>query len=413
MVEYLNHLTDNGFLMFEETVDAEEQAYDYSMLKLLSAVLAAFDRLGIEDAPNHFFVYKWDIYVQVMVKKQAFTKEEERFLLEWMPRTSDPETHNFFIRDKTLVYAPFRRTDTTIGDFIGSLGEDVPTPRVDLSANTDDHPFPFDVYPERAGIKSILWRISLLAIIVAILPALVIFVVKYRSRTVESIPYFLYFGLLGIGYMLVEIVLMQKSQVFLGSPSYSLAGVLGIMLFASSIGSWVSAKLRGRRIMIGLVAVPVLLFALKIGMGHVFSATMGLSVALKIALLSLLIGPAAFFMGMPFPFGLESSKRRFSDEYAALMIAVNGGFCAIGTPLSLLTSTMRGSPSLSSWGSQLIFLPLPLFCPAACRNRKPGLEIGITIGFWQRRCPERESGRISKDRAPVSRAPACRPGSSS
>ena len=60
------------------------------------------------------------------------------------------------------------------------------------------------------------------------------------------------------------------------------------------------------------------------------------------ALTFLLIAPVSFFMGMPFPFGLESSKRRFSAEYAALMLAVNGGFCAIGAPFSFLSSTSHG-----------------------------------------------------------------------
>ena len=45
---------------------------------------------------------------------------------------------------------------------------------------------------------------------------------------------------------------------------------------------------------------------------------------------------------------IQSSKRRFSAEYAALMIAVNGGFSALGTPLSFQSST--------SWGFSSTFI---------------------------------------------------------
>ncbi|HNU58089.1 MAG TPA: hypothetical protein PKN30_15980, partial [Flavobacteriales bacterium] len=64
--------------------------------------------------------------------------------------------------------------------------------------------------------------------------AFIILPVRRLGR--EGVPtgnrwrYFLYFASLGIGFMFVEIALMQKFVLFLGNPTYSLSVVLAGML---------------------------------------------------------------------------------------------------------------------------------------------------------------------------------------
>ena len=52
----------------------------------------------------------------------------------------------------------------------------------------------------------------------------------------------LYFGLIGIGFMMVEIGLLQRISVFLGHPVYALSVVLFSLILSTGIGSLVSER---------------------------------------------------------------------------------------------------------------------------------------------------------------------------
>ena len=55
----------------------------------------------------------------------------------------------------------------------------------------------------------------------------------------------MYFGSLGLGFIFVEIALIQKLMVFLGGPTYSLAFTLFVILFFSGLGSYFGRRWRG------------------------------------------------------------------------------------------------------------------------------------------------------------------------
>ena len=52
-----------------------------------------------------------------------------------------------------------------------------------------------------------------------------------------------YFALIGIGFMAVEIALLQRMSVFLGHPVYSLSVSLFTLILATGVGSLLSDKL--------------------------------------------------------------------------------------------------------------------------------------------------------------------------
>ena len=52
----------------------------------------------------------------------------------------------------------------------------------------------------------------------------------------------LYFALIGIGFMMVEIGLLQRMTVFLGHPIYSLAVLLFSLILTTGMGSFLSEK---------------------------------------------------------------------------------------------------------------------------------------------------------------------------
>ena len=56
-----------------------------------------------------------------------------------------------------------------------------------------------------------------------------------------------YFVLIGLGYLLVEAVFIQRFVLMLGYPTYSLSVVLAALLAFTGVGSWLSTKWRDER----------------------------------------------------------------------------------------------------------------------------------------------------------------------
>jgi hypothetical protein len=119
--------------------------------------------------------------------------------------------------------------------------------------------------------------------------------------------YLFYFLGVGVGYILIQVALIQKFVLFLGHPTYALIVIVFSMLVASSAGSFYSKRYiagdpdKWRRV---LILVPVLVTVLSLVSAPLTTALVGLPLALKMLLTVLLIAPVAFLMGMPFPTGL-------------------------------------------------------------------------------------------------------------
>ena len=118
----------------------------------------------------------------------------------------------------------------------------------------------------------------------------------------------LYFALLGLGYMFLEIVFMQRFMLFLAYPVYSVAVVLTSFLFFSGLGSCAAGRLAARSArnvavaVAGLAAVATVYLAV---LGPVFEALAGLPDAAKIALSVAGLAPLAFCMGSRFPWACK------------------------------------------------------------------------------------------------------------
>ena len=121
-----------------------------------------------------------------------------------------------------------------------------------------------------------------------------------------------YFLAIGMGYILIEIALIQKCVLFLGHPTYALTVILFSMLVSSGVGSYYSGRVLGsndRRLSAHLIVVAVLVGGLSILLAPVMSGAVGLPLSIKILITICLISPAGVAMGMPFPTGLRRLER--------------------------------------------------------------------------------------------------------
>jgi spermidine synthase len=155
-----------------------------------------------------------------------------------------------------------------------------------------------------------------------------------------------YFSGLGLGYMFIEIILIQRFTLYFGNVIYAAALVVCLMLVSSGFGSLVSQKITPKpyRIILIIFIIIVSLFIYTLFLSGWLRTTIGFSLTAKIILSFLLIAPPAFFMGMPFPLGLKllSSRNESAAEQVPWAWGINGVFSVVSAVLATIIAVELG-----------------------------------------------------------------------
>lgn len=150
---------------------------------------------------------------------------------------------------------------------------------------------------------------SVVVAFVFILLPFLVFRKEKRRRKDSLAKVFLYFSLIGLAFMFVEITFIQKFILFLGHPLYSISLIIFSLLFSSGIGSFFSKKILGQNLKRNLMRTlflcggMILLYLLILP--HFYKNLIGLPLLIKIIFTFLVIFPLGFFMGFPFPSGIR------------------------------------------------------------------------------------------------------------
>jgi hypothetical protein len=151
-----------------------------------------------------------------------------------------------------------------------------------------------------------------------------------------------YFAMLGAGFMLVELALVQRLHVVLGHPTYALVVVLASLLVCTGIGSALSPRLVKSRkaTSFAALAAALLLAALPhLVIEPLARATLSAEMSVRIIWSALVTGLVGLVLGTLFPSGI-----RFVDRDRGLPIAlgINGATSVVGSILSILVSVIWG-----------------------------------------------------------------------
>jgi hypothetical protein len=181
-------------------------------------------------------------------------------------------------------------------------------------------------------------QITILAILLIIIP-----LIKLGFRGGNKIRTLAYFGGLGIGYMFIEIILIQRFTLYFGNVIYAAAMVVCLMLVSSGFGSLVSQRITPKPYRIILIAsiiiISFIIYALFLS--GWLKTTIGFSLTAKIILSFLWIAPPAFFMGMPFPLGLKLTSSS-NNSLVPWAWGINGVFSVVSTVLATIIAVELG-----------------------------------------------------------------------
>ncbi len=148
-----------------------------------------------------------------------------------------------------------------------------------------------------------------------------------------------YFACLGLGFLFIEIVLIEKASLYLNDRTGAFALVLTGMLVFSGVGSLLTGRLGGV-LPVGLVIVAWCVAAL-FGLEPLLLATLGLPWLAKAGVLLLVTAPVSVALGMPFPLGLARAGA-MGGGLLPWAWGLNGAFSVVATPLANLVAVQGG-----------------------------------------------------------------------
>ncbi len=178
----------------------------------------------------------------------------------------------------------------------------------ELQPATDDRPFVFDLGGGLPPALGLLLGTSalLLAIAWAALGA--------AARSVRPAAAWLpasCFVLLGLGFLMVEVLVLQKSLLVIGTPTLNLSLVLCTFLLGAGAGSAASARFAARqRLRWWLLALIPALCLLVRSLDLLHAQAAGWPTLSRCLGVAGVVAPCAFLMGMPFPLALRALPDR-------------------------------------------------------------------------------------------------------
>jgi len=237
----------------------------------------------------------------------------------------------------------------------------------DISAATDDRPFFFytlrpgaalrfwetDTRSENAAYSSLVVSLGVVGLLCLLAIGGPLWWTRRRSGqgdgsgrpplgSLERV----HFMALGLGFMLVEIALIQRFSLTLGHPTHALTVVLFGILLWSGLGSrwaggWkegVESRMRLRRVMSALVMLLAVLWS---SLPRLQAAVAPLDTPLRIVLVFLLLAPLGFLMGVPMPVGLRvvGARRPSGVPWA---FGLNGAAGVTASVLAVLLAVLFG-----------------------------------------------------------------------
>lgn len=355
--EYFDHLRPNGMI----AITRWEFRQPREALRVVSQATEALHHLGVTDPRQNFIVASDGSLDQdgrpviVLAKKSAFTADELNAVRAHL--SSHPKLVSLYLPGDNNASNAFTRLIASNDPRGFAAGY-----QYNVAPVFDSSPFFFftlktanaiaDLRGTRRGMD---WRVNLgivilgMVLLISIVAVLAFLVIPLAYEPQASHPRVLplsYFIVVGLGYILVEITLIQRFVLFLGHPTYALTVVIFLMLLASGAGSLTARRLTaGTRALKPVLIVIVITVVAYLGLlPSVLRSLIGLDFAVKLLVSGALIVPLGFAMGMPFPTGLRLLDQSSAGTHGLTewAWAMNASASVLGSVLAMVIALCFG-----------------------------------------------------------------------
>ena len=165
-----------------------------------------------------------------------------------------------------------------------------------------------------------------------------------RPAPVPSTALVGYFLAIGLGFILMELMLIQRLTVALGDPVVSFKVVLGALLVWSAAGGLASERIAQRRTWLAVSVAGAVVLACTIAGVFAVPWLLGLPRVMRVAAIVVLLAPLGAAVGVAFPLGLRLLAPDPGGR--ALAWAANGCASVIGAVASTLLAVAQGIAAL-------------------------------------------------------------------
>jgi hypothetical protein len=359
--EFFDHLKPGGVLNLARPVEHNGE----EALRATVLTLDALKSYGVENPERNVVVilanyvtpFRGFEYGTILAKLEPFTRAE----LDQIARLAK-------VRSTGIAFAPGGPNIREWGQLANASSPIAfcESYKLDVCPPTDDKPFFFNMKrledvggASTTGSLGIPDPILLLIITLGILLVLAglafvipLFLVGSEGR--PTIVSLFFFAAIGLGFLLLEVALIQRFVLFLGFPTYALSVVLFALLVFTGVGSLLSSRAGPdpRRVLIGALSVAcVLIAASAYGLQPLLRELIQLPFAIRVGLTVVMLAPLGITLGMAMPIGIGRLQAEYPDgvpwawgingiasvlsSVLAIFVAISFGF-AITTLVALV-----------------------------------------------------------------------------
>jgi len=249
--DYWNHLNDGGFLSIIHIFGE----------RLFSTAFQALREMGVENPGKKFFIIQPDEkgFNHFFMKKGDINDKEISILTQFTENLNK----TFKKTDFDIIYSPKKVEDNLYYKLASDDYQDaIDASSVNIAPVRDNSPY-FN-QPNKIGqlsfsnnylkgwgkdvvtlnqtySNSVYLSILLVSILFSLLLIYLPLKLKSKDRTDRGMVS--YFFLIGIAFIIVEIILIKIFQLYLGNPAYSISVIIFSLLVSSGIGSLLSGKI--------------------------------------------------------------------------------------------------------------------------------------------------------------------------
>jgi predicted membrane-bound spermidine synthase len=323
--DYVDHLTPDGELVILRW-DVDAPRLVSNAVALLGAeeagkrvaVLLETREGNREDPPQMIF----------MLKKRPWTTQETEQMASWqgVQPVIVPGRH------VAEPYASLFAGQTSFAGYVAGA-------RTRVDPVFDDRPF-FFARSKPWGLDPRMSR-QFVPILAALLVLCALFLAFGKPKGESVSPYVAsvaYFASLGVGFIAVELSLLQHLTLLLGHPIFTLSILLFTLLAFGGLGSVSSGRFRLGPVCLGVAGLAV---AYAFVLPRVVPALLSLPLAARIVIAILVVAPLGFLMGMPFPRGLQATGQG-PFPMPPFYWGLNGIFSVVGSMATMVTAVIFG-----------------------------------------------------------------------
>ena len=358
--EALDNLTPDGVLC-AQFGEIDFDVKPNRVLRYLGTARQAFLEQGVGDFQRHALVSVAPGFGRlnsstILLKKSPFTRQQIEDFRQAVSRVDGGEV--IYLGPEDSPASLLRQVIELEGDALERFYRSYP---YEVSPITDDAPFfwhfvrfadllgghegPSGFNVEEGTGERVLIALLLISLLfAATFLSVPLFALREAWTTVPNrAAIALYFASLGLGFMFIEVAMIQKLTLLLGYPTYSLTVTLFAILLSTGVGSLLTERWTSStpRVLGRIFAVLVVLVGFnEIALAGIIDSVVGLPLSVRVAVAVVVLFPLGCCLGMFMPIGLRTvaSFGDHGEQVVAWCWAVNGFFSVAGSILATMLS---------------------------------------------------------------------------